>query len=401
MYYDSVFYLKILLITSFIIKVLTLRSKLLISDMSKNVSIARRLHEYPELSFYSNPHCPYKDSTLSRQNRNPLLNETFIVLPKLGSRTYGVGNMLFVFVAARSLALDFHKTLIRPHQIELDAFSFNLNCNDTYIEQLSNIPMSEKIGGTVHYKEYKLEYNKSYSVYPYMLSYKYFDSPKARTMTYNGLRIHGFAGQQASHIKSYLKDILPKGEPIVCSHVRLGDTMMYRNRDGSHRTGGRRKFPWCANKDYLTFSMKWFDKQLSNRSHYVFFSDTMQTVQSWNLEKYTSNKIYYFNELYTNITSTTTNTPLNEYKFEKTTLSEMAFLLDHCDHLLLTSGTFSYWAGWKSKGLVLYSQQNNNDMAGQHFYPPNFHIVRHCVEDKDKHCSVSPPKDITWNNWKP
>ena len=77
-----------------------------------------------------------------------------------------------------------------------------------------------------------------------------------------------------------------------------------------------------------------------------------------------------------------------------TTMMELSILFNHCDHLLLTVGTFSYWAGWKSVGHVLassiqmYSFKNKGTAytkaEDEHFFPPNFRLIKQCDGEVDK-----------------
>eukprot|EP01041_Mallomonas_annulata_P010495 gene10495-21893_t len=368
----------------------------------------RILHQYPEAIQYSK--CIDRNDSSITRHAHP--DETFISLEKLGSGTYGIGNMLFIYIAARALALDNNKTFIKSRQSELEVFSFDLNCKDIYIDQISPRPVFEKAGDGTRYKEFIFHPSKNYLITPYMQSYKYFNSPAARLMVYHGLQIHGTAAEQANDIINSIHMKMSRSERLVCVHVRLGDTLMYRNKDGSRRIGTKHTFQWSANKDYMTVAMRWFDRKLKlkkKKVRYLILSDTMDMIRSWNLEEFTNSTITYFDKhLYTTTlknssvsSSRGAETKSTSTTTTSTTLTEMAILLNNCHDLLLTSGSFGFWAGWRSKGLVLYSQMHYSNVTGGNFIPPNFYTLQPCVDNEDKHCEVKPPRDPLWNHWKP
>jgi len=144
----------------------------------------------------------------------------------------------------------------------------------------------------------------------------------------------------------------------------------------------------------MRVGIEWFDKNLT-KAHYLVFSDSITRVRKWNLQQYTRNSITLLDDLHCQYSSP---------------LSELSMLLDHCDHLFLSAGTFGMCAGWRSKGHVLVSKLqfvalrlNKTFISAKdeldHF-PPNVHLVHPCEGDIDKFCEVSESRDPHWNDWK-
>ena len=144
--------------------------------------------------------------------------------------------------------------------------------------------------------------------------------------------------------------------------------------------------------------MKWFDQELKT-AQYLVLTDDVQRVKKWNLHEHTANKLVLLHDLNCSLSTESHNT-----------MMELSILFNHCDHLLLTVGTFSYWAGWKSVGHVLassiqmYSFKNKGTAytkaEEEDFFPPNFRLIKQCDGEVDKFCTVTDPRDPTWNNWK-
>jgi len=207
---------------------------------------------------------------------------------------------------------------------------------------------------------------------------------------YKGLHLQPPLATAAEDYRKIFKDKVGFNTQIVCAHVRLGDTIRnFRDRVGKRIEP---EGSWVADAKYMKLTMGWFDEKLSKNNVFLVFSDTLDVVKGWNISQYSSQSVTYAGDYLL-------HDKLN------TSLIEFEILLNHCDHQLLTSGTYGWWAGWKSKGYVLYSElqyvKNNKILPkDENYFPPNFHLVYPCPEDIDRYCGVKEPKDPNWNNWK-
>ena len=133
----------------------------------------------------------------------------------------------------------------------------------------------------------------------------------------------------------------------------------------------------------------------------------MSRVQAWNLQQYTPNKVTFLSDLRCKHSSDDAN---NMKSAPPHALIELSMFFDHCDHFLLTAGTFPYWAGWKSTGHVLHSKLQFVSFASnksfwskadeEDYFPPNCRLVEPCEGQLDRFCNVSEARDPLWNQWK-
>jgi hypothetical protein len=86
--------------------------------------------------------------------------------------------------------------------------------------------------------------------------------------------------------------------------------------------------------------MNWFDSRVLESS-YLVFSNSVTIVKSWNIESFTNSSVRYF----------------ADYMPADNAIMDLSIMLEHCDHLFLSLGTYAYWAGWKSKGYVLMAER--------------------------------------------
>jgi hypothetical protein len=141
------------------------------------------------------------------------------------------------------------------------------------------------------------------------------------------------------------------------------------------------------------------------KARYLVFSDTMKRVRAWNIQQYTANKVTLLPDLQCNYSS-----DANMKDGPPHTLIELSMFFDHCDHFLLTAGTFAYWPGWKSTGHVLLSRlqfvalQKNKTFwtkaEEDDYFPPNVRLVEPCKGQLDRFCTVSEAREPLWNQWK-
>mmetsp|Transcript_20610 Transcript_20610/g.29520 ORF Transcript_20610/g.29520 Transcript_20610/m.29520 type:complete len:387 (-) Transcript_20610:66-1226(-) len=330
--------------------------------------------------------------------RYPKENESFV---KYTCQAFGFGNRLFVYLSARAAAYRFNKTLLHvrhPDAAVLLSLNFDPNC----LENFSDEVVLDKVQFHPHHNNW-LEYNNqilepriSYEVGGYMQSQKYTDFPNVREKIWNGLEFQESKITESadSCIRKY-NSLQASSAPLVCAHIRLGDKFgSYRNPDETLRYDDQNQYShWVPNGDYMRAGIQWFDKTLM-KAHYLVLSDTMSRVRRWNLQQYTRNNVTLLDDLHCRLSP----------------LAELSLLFDHCDHLLLTAGTFGIWAGWKSKGHVLMSKLQYVTMRlnktfftaqdEESYFPPNVRLLQPCKGELDRFCEVSEARDPHWNDWK-
>ncbi|KAK6184858.1 hypothetical protein SNE40_007225 [Patella caerulea] len=184
------------------------------------------------------------------------------------------------------------------------------------------IPIASKTCCSYDHKLMKLRSDKTYMLNDYLQSHIYFDNYR----------------KKIEELFTFKPDILTKAESVLTSafekldvnppytligvHIRRGDILKKNNKDVGFE---------AVTPEYLKKAREYMDsKYHSGRVIYVICSNDIQ----WS-------KTHF-------------GTHGNEFYSENNTANVDLAILSLTDHMILSTGTFSWWAGWFSPGTVVY-----------------------------------------------
>jgi hypothetical protein len=149
-----------------------------------------------------------------------------------------------------------------------------------------------------------------------------------------------------------------RSRPRVGVHIRVGDIMLNQRL--------RRVF-WSSNKDYLDAAFEWFTTKYANKLSPIFIvmcgggfhgnaPDLAVCKDMVDTKKYT---VAFSQNL---------------------TAAEDFVALTACDDVVVTSGTFGWWAGFLAGGdVVAYHQQIHGPLTNQYneedYFPPMWTLL--------------------------
>lgn len=182
----------------------------------------------------------------------------------------------------------------------------------------------------------------NWMVGPYLQSWKYFFSVTKELRREFRFKEHiavqaQFIFKNAAKRTKYFR----KGETYVGIHIRRGDMLALQKRNDTKMAGYN-----VAPRKYILNAMRYFMK-LYHHVTFVVCSDDMKWV------KREFGKYYKL---------------LNLMLIEKNHPAVDLAILGMCNHTIMTTGTFSWWAAWLAGGTTVYYKhfiQENSFLRGQ------------------------------------
>lgn len=236
-----------------------------------------------------------------------------------------LGNKLFAFASAYGIAHHLKRRLIcRSDLKKLNQLLPNLD-----IDSIISPPIWERFHekGFSHFdKRFFALPNYNVTIAGYLQSFKYFEDVNERIFKiYSNInplllkRVKIFKGSVKREAR---KSLSYKKPTTICLHVRREDILQKKNVDIGFRV---------VSKQDILFAMNWME----NKFEQVLF------IVATNGKEWCQKHLKRENVFISNFTSA-------EDDFT---------LMQSCDHMVMTVGTFSWWAGWMTSqrgGDVMY-----------------------------------------------
>ncbi|CAH1791911.1 unnamed protein product [Owenia fusiformis] len=253
----------------------------------------------------------------------------WITVPKIGR----LGNNMFQFAALIAVAKHNNMTPIYPRKILDGIFKIDRSYILSEKENLNSfrtIRLDEKRPSAYDESVMTREIpaNTNIKLCCYFQSWRYLEEIKEdlkRQFTFNSTIDNTalkFINQVRSDARANITlDIDHVNLTLIGVHIRRSD--MARAQHLHPKTGYL-----AAPKQYFQNAMEYF-RTKHKHVHFIICTDDIKWAQ-------------------------------NNTQFHHTTLSighspgEDLAILSHCDHIIMSTGTFSWWAGWLSPGEVLY-----------------------------------------------
>ena len=241
----------------------------------------------------------------------------------------GLGNRLFVYASAYGIAVQCNRTMVILKSDVLNRY-FNLEASqvdECVIQELKTEFIHPKQPSAFDKNLFHLPADKNIVIGYYLQSWKYFENvvPQLKTQFTFKVEISKRADEILSNISTdFLKTQQSKGITaqniiFVGVHVRRGDIV---TEERFVKFGYR-----VAPVQYINKAMKYFTDKF-NTVLFVVCSDNM---------KWTKYNIKHPNVVFVH---------------EKAEV-DMSVLI-HCNHTIITVGTFSWWAGFLAGGITVY-----------------------------------------------
>ena len=251
-------------------------------------------------------------NVINNTNNNYTNNDLIIKL----MTNHGLGNLMFMYASALGIALTNKRTL-RVHPF-VKKMNSNFNLSSEWVDSAE-----PNIYSTLHhpkcckyYEETGRLPNERLALYGYYQSWKYFHKYKDVI-----LREFSFSDNINREKQSFLKKIkkLSANTTLIGVHIRQGD----------FKTKGHLGYS-VASKQYIKHAIDYF-KTKYNCTFLIATNGERDWIRKIFLT--ISNIYYHFINLSAYV--------------------DMA-VLSSCEHVITSSGTFSWWIGYLSKGTVLY-----------------------------------------------
>ncbi|KAL3871031.1 hypothetical protein ACJMK2_039055 [Sinanodonta woodiana] len=276
--------------------------------------------------------------TERRPNMTPITSDYhknhFITINVMGR----LGNNMFQLAALISCAKRLHFTaFVSPNQ-ELDSYflvsitsDIKLTNEKTFFEQTY-----AKYDGNIE----RLDTSYNWTLFGYYQSWKYFY--KDEDLIRRSFEFRPNVSKTASQFVDGFRD---KHKTIVGIHVRRGDMTMQNNEMIGYTT---------APLSYINKSMNYF-RDRYNDTFFIICSDDI----TWCKENIRGNN----------------DTAFSNFNNPGTVMAMLSF----CDHVIITSGTFGWWAAWLAGGEVVYfkgfprpGSNIDKGMSREDYYPPQW-----------------------------
>ena len=249
---------------------------------------------------------------LSKKQINYAKNDLIIKL----KTNHGLGNLMFMYASALGIAITNKRKLrIQPFVKEMSR-NFNISSDWVNSSDPSDYPTLHYPKCCKYYQDTAKLQNKRIALYGFYVSWKYFHKYKATI-----LREFSFSENIKEEKQIFLSKIkkLSGNDTLIGVHIRQGDFI----------TSGHLGYS-IASKDYIKKAIDFF-----NAKYNCTFLIATNGKKDWinNIFLTISNIRHYF-------------TNFNPYL-------DMA-VLSSCDHVITSTGTFSWWIGYFSRGTVLY-----------------------------------------------
>ncbi|CAH1777962.1 unnamed protein product [Owenia fusiformis] len=277
----------------------------------------------------------------------------------------GFGNQLFQYASLYGIARDNKMQASISSNLELwDIFKLGDDVVNDYkdLPYLSRPRYLEKIGRYDKRTQF-LNYNLDITLVGYFQSWKYFETYK------DDLKKHfTFNYDYRKKINSYLKRIpgfkqgnKTRSTTLVGIHIRRGDMLDYNNVKLGYTV---------ADEFYIQKAMTYYLSKYTNVVFIVASDDPEWAKQTVNqsLRKYYMSHQNRKSKFYPKARYLNNNT--REFDFG---------VLSSCNHMIMTVGTFGWWAGWLAGGEVIYFKfypRPGSDLAAlftpEDYYPRNW-----------------------------
>lgn len=290
-------------------------------------------------------------SSLFNKDRNHRSQKQFLNHPNVQYRHYicvqfigRLGNQMFQYASAYGIGKAKGLT-VRVGRTDRVSRYFNISA-----QQMSNVNYCGR--AMQRFEKYHCAYDPrmltisnyyNWIVGSYLQSWKYFINVSSELR--KEFRFQNHISQKAEHIfyrAAKKTKFFQKGETYVGLHIRRGDMVALQRRNDSKNAGYN-----VAPRKYILGAMQYFLRQY-HRVTFVICSDDMKWVKR---------EFGPYSKL------------LNIMLIEKNhPVIDMA-VLGLCDHMIMTTGTFSWWAAWLAGGTTVYYKHfiREDSILRQHF----------------------------------
>ena len=228
----------------------------------------------------------------------------------------GLANRLFMYASALGIALTNNRDLkIYP---VIEEMKVNLNISKTWISHFSRFEYSRLEYGRccLYYQESENLENKKIHLYGFLVSWRYFH--KYRDII---LKEFAFSSPIKDETNRFLSNIRTSkvNLTLIGVHIRRGDFIKH---EGLGYT--------VATESYIARAVDYYQQRFNCLFVIATNDKTWAELVFANL----TNTQYVFTGMSSPYTDIST--------------------VSSCDHVIITTGTFSWWIGYLSKGIVLY-----------------------------------------------
>ena len=230
----------------------------------------------------------------------------------------GLANRLFMYASALGIALENNRTLeVYPPIPEMQT---NLSISSSWISNFKEDQYTELKYEKCccYYPESQHLEKKNLSLSGYLVSWKYFH--KYREIIRSEFRFSQSIREYTNNFLSQIKS-LNRSTMLIGVHIRRGDFLVQAHVDMGYT---------AATEDYVKKAVQYFQDKFN-----CFFVIATND-KAWAESVFASlTNIQY---IFTGIDS-----PYIDMS-----------IISSCDHVITTTGTFSWWIGYLSKGFVFY-----------------------------------------------
>ena len=231
----------------------------------------------------------------------------------------GLANRLFMYASALGIALTNNRNLkIYP---VIEEMKVNLNISKTWVTHFNRFEYRRLEYGRccLYYQESENLENKKIHLFGFLVSWKYFH--KYRDII---LREFAFSSPIKDETNRFLSNIRVSkvNLTLIGVHVRRGDFITH---EGLGYT--------VATESYIARAVNYYQQ----RFNCLFVIATND--RTWA-------ELVFANLTNTQYVFTGMSSPYTDIS-----------IVSSCDHVITTTGTFSWWIGYLSKGIVLYYKQ--------------------------------------------
>ena len=286
---------------------------------SLNTAVTNSSARTMKLSFERTP--TVKDQTLLKPLQHSTIHSKMIENDLIMELMPGAGlaNRLFMYASALGIALTNNRNLkIYP---VIEEMKVNLNISKTWVTHFNRFEYRRLEYGRccLYYQESENLENKKIHLYGFLVSWKYFH--KYRDII---LREFAFSSPIKDETNRFLSNIRVSkvNLTLIGVHVRRGDFIKH---EGLGYT--------VATESYIARAVNYYQK----RFNCLFVIATND--RTWA-------ELVFANLTNTQYVFTGMSSPYTDIS-----------IVSSCDHVITTTGTFSWWIGYLSKGIVLYYKQ--------------------------------------------
>ena len=286
---------------------------------SLNTAVTNSSARTMKLSFERTP--TVKDQTLLKPLQHSTIHSKMIENDLIMELMPGAGlaNRLFMYASALGIALTNNRNLkIYP---VIEEMKVNLNISKTWVTHFNRFEYRRLEYGRccLYYQESENLEDKKIHLYGFLVSWKYFH--KYRDII---LREFAFSSPIKDETNRFLSNIRVSkvNLTLIGVHVRRGDFIKH---EGLGYT--------VATESYIARAVNYYQK----RFNCLFVIATND--RTWA-------ELVFANLTNTQYVFTGMSSPYTDIS-----------IVSSCDHVITTTGTFSWWIGYLSKGIVLYYKQ--------------------------------------------